>query len=406
MKMLKFCQVALILLVIKTGAAYGSYHHLNPTPQFPNYVVIGAFASQDNAIKFSGHAKKMNFKAQYDINPNRNLYYVYVLTTENRTEAIQEALVVRKIKEFSDAWVYQGALGKSDVAQEEVATDTNPVTEQKIEPVTPSDNIVAETVKADTVVTQPENVLKPEIEKVALTTEDVQNKNFYFEVYRGVDNQILDGEVNVIDTDKSRKVGTYKGNTGVKVSLPASKSGAIMFECESFGYRKAQKEFNFKNPSDEKFSIDENGNIVFPFEMIRVQKGDIAVMYNVFFFKDAAIMRPESRYEVNTLLQMLKENPTKKIKIHGHTNGNSSGRIISMNEDKNFFDLTNSKDGFGSAKGLSEGRANCIREYLISNGIDGDRMLVKGWGGKKAIHDKHSARAQENVRVEIEILED
>jgi len=33
-------------------------------------------------------------------------------------------------------------------------------------------------------------------------------------------------------------------------------------------------------------------------------------------------------------------------------------------------------------------------------------MEVKAWGGKKPIHDKMSQRAQENVRVEIEILED
>ena len=31
-------------------------------------------------------------------------------------------------------------------------------------------------------------------------------------------------------------------------------------------------------------------------------------MYNVFFFKDAAVMRPESRYEITSLLEMLKEN--------------------------------------------------------------------------------------------------
>jgi hypothetical protein len=33
-------------------------------------------------------------------------------------------------------------------------------------------------------------------------------------------------------------------------------------------------------------------------------------------------------------------------------------------------------------------------------------MQIKAWGGKKPVHDKRSAKAQENVRVEIEILED
>jgi outer membrane protein OmpA-like peptidoglycan-associated protein len=72
---------------------------------------------------------------------------------------------------------------------------------------------------------------------------------------------------------------------------------------------------------------------------------------------------------------------------------------------KNFFSLTGTKEGVGSAKKLSEERGNTIKAYLIDNGIDATRMEVRGWGGKKPIHDKMSNRAQENVRVEIEIAD-
>jgi outer membrane protein OmpA-like peptidoglycan-associated protein len=130
-------------------------------------------------------------------------------------------------------------------------------------------------------------------------------------------------------------------------------------------------------------------------------------MYNVYFFKDAAIMRPESRYEVTSLLDMLKENPKYKIKLHGHTNGGAAGKIISMSKgSENFFSLNDTRDGFGSAKQLSEERADVIRSYMIKNGIEAPRIELKAWGGKRPLHDKHSARAQENVRVEVEILED
>ena len=118
-------------------------------------------------------------------------------------------------------------------------------------------------------------------------------------------------------------------------------------------------------------------------------------------------MRPESRYEINSLLDMLKENPNYQIKLHGHTNGKASGKIISLEEGStNFFSLSKTKEGFGSAKKLSQERADIIRQFLVSNGIDPSRMQVKAWGGKRPIHDKHSTRAQENVRVEIEILQD
>jgi outer membrane protein OmpA-like peptidoglycan-associated protein len=179
----------------------------------------------------------------------------------------------------------------------------------------------------------------------------------------------------------------------------------VTFVCEVFGYRKVQKEFDPASPSGE-FYFDEDNNLVLPFELTRLQKGDIAIMYNVFFFKDAGVMRPESRYEVNNLLELLNENPGYKIVIHGHTNGNAAGKILSLGSSENYYSLSGTKEGLGTAKRLSEERADVMRQYLISKGIDPSRMQVKAWGGKRPIHDKHSARAHENVRVEIEILSD
>ena len=129
-------------------------------------------------------------------------------------------------------------------------------------------------------------------------------------------------------------------------------------------------------------------------------------MYDVYFFKDAAIMRPESRFEVTSLLDMMKENLKYKIKIHGHTNGKASGKIIALKEGEvNYFSLNGTKEGFGSAKKLSKERARLLKTYLMNNGIEEKRIQVKAWGGKKPIYDKMSPRAQSNVRVEIEILD-
>ncbi len=94
----------------------------------------------------------------------------------------------------------------------------------------------------------------------------------------------------------------------------------------------------------------EDNKITVPFELVRLKKGDFAIMYNVYFYKDAGVMRPESRYEVTSLLEMLQENPKYKIKIHGHTNGNAAGKIISMGDSESFFALKDTKEGFGSAK--------------------------------------------------------
>jgi outer membrane protein OmpA-like peptidoglycan-associated protein len=200
-------------------------------------------------------------------------------------------------------------------------------------------------------------------------------------------------------------MGTYKGNIPVRVSSPLNKSGEISLVCEVFGYRKVQRNFDYGNPVADDISSEDNKGTVVPFELVRLQKGDIAVMYNVYFFKDAGIMRPESRYEINSLLEMMKENPKYKIKIHGHTNGGAAGKIISIGESKDFFSLTGTVESTGTAKKLSKERADVIKKYLLDNGIEATRMEIKAWGGKRPIHDKLSNRAQENVRVEIEILQ-
>jgi len=117
-------------------------------------------------------------------------------------------------------------------------------------------------------------------------------------------------------------------------------------------------------------------------------------------------MLPESKYELNSLLQLLQENPAYKIRLHGHTNGNYHGKIISMGTEKNFFSLAGSKQATGSAMDLSYNRADVVKEYLISNGIDPERVAIKASGGRRPLYDKNSANAKKNVRVVVEILED
>jgi len=418
-----------------TVAARQEHQNLTETP---NFVVIGAFAIPNNAKRFTEQAVKKHLHAQFMLNPNRNLYYVYVLSTIDRAEAIGEALRLRKQAEFADTWVYNGILGNAMVSStDHMSTrgiDINPVTEQKIEHVQQDDQSSTLSTQPNTKSTSGGVTVAPAVElaqpsasTAASHTSDqqsspastesatsqsseldrgVEGANFYFNIFRTVDNAKVEGDVDVIDIDRTRKMGTYKGNMGVKVADPASKSDNVSLVCEVFGYRKVQRDVNYTTPEGEGIEKNENGAVVIPFELVRLQKGDIAVMYNVYFFKDASIMRPESRFEVTSLLNMLKENPKYKIKIHGHANGGAHGKIISMGQGStSFFALTDTKEGFGSSKQLSEERASIIRNYLLANGIDGGRMQIKAWGGKRPIHDKHSARAQENVRVEIEILE-
>ena len=391
----------------------------------PNYVVIGAFSKQTNAVRFTDHAQKdLKLDAKFEMNVRRNLYYVYVLNTEDLALAVQEARRLRSESEFTDTWVYRGSFDGSgpepivitptvETKPEEVKPEEAKTAETS--PVTTEQNTAAAAVAAtegpkteDSSATATSESTEVPVESSAAPDDSKEGTKFLFKVSRATDLKRIRGDVDVIDVDRSRKMGTYKGNLAVKVSSPQNKTGKMALVCDVFGYRKVQREINYNDPEvDTDIIRDATGSVVVPFELVRLKKGDIAVMYNVYFFKDAAVMRPESRYEVNSLLDMLNENTNYKIMIHGHTNGNAAGKIISMNKDtQNFFSLTDTKEGIGSAKELSEQRAEIIRDYLVNNGVDAKRMEIKAWGGKKPIHDKMSQRAQENVRVEIEILQD
>lgn len=366
------------------------------------YVVIGAFAIKRNVRNFTANAAK-TYPAKFEMNRARKLDYVYVLRTDDKQEAVTEAMRLRSNSPYDDTWVFHGVLGaNSDLSVQ--GQDINPVNEMKLYEVPRSDN-PDKKMSSSSEISGPDQEEVVDEEIVVPEPEDPLAKSFLFKVSRADNNVTIEGSIDVIDTERARKIGTYDANTKVKVSAPSNPESGVSLTCEVFGYRKVQRDINYGNPEGVGI-VTEDGAVVIPFQLMRLQKGDIATMFHVYFFKDAAVMRPESRYEVNSLVDMMNENPKYKIKIHGHTNGNASGKITSLNKNAdNYFALNNTRDGFGSAKKLSLERSEVMREYLMSNGIDGKRLLVKAWGGKKPIVDKFHAQAQSNVRVEIEILD-
>lgn len=375
------------------------------------YVVIGAFGIPRNAIEFTENAKKLGYPAQFELNPKRKLFYVYVLHTDDRTAAITEAVRLQKNSPYTDTWVYKGLLGDNPQVVKISESERKSVMETLVEEkkITPLDTV--KQVLTTTTTTEPTNENKPDEKtepKITQPLAPANSRTFLFQITALADKDTLAGDVDVFDPDSNnkRKMATYRGNDQVQVKS-INKSGNMWLHCEVFGYRKLELPINFNNPdSTEGVTIVDNV-ITVPFELARLQKGDKAIMFNVYFYKDAAVMRPESRYEVNSLLEMMNENPDYKIMIHGHTNGNAAGKIIEMGNSKNFFQLnTDNKEGRGSAKKLSEERALLLKQFLIENKVNADRIQVKAWGGNQPIYDVDHASAHANVRVEIEILED
>ncbi len=121
------------------------------------------------------------------------------------------------------------------------------------------------------------------------------------------------------------------------------------------------------------------------FEEKRVQKNEPIRINNIFFETDKAILLPDSFVELNKLFSFLKNNPTIKISIQGHTDNQG-------NEDYNL--------------NLSNARAKATVDFLTKKGVDTNRVTFKGFGESIPIKSNETKEGrQQNRRVEFLILE-
>ena len=388
-KLKAFC---LMLLCYISVSVRGLAQPLKKELGLGHYTVVGAFCIQANCNRFSKSLNKNGYKASIGHFSNSDIYYVYLGHHQSKENSVQEVLRIRQTATFVDAWV-------KSITTDSVERLPNlnlPVVEEKIL----SENVPPEPL--------PEVSDNEEIRQYAKIT--LKNTEVFLSLFDATNNRVVDGEVAVVDPDKSKLLNEVRGNNYLYLPEPKNKSGVLTLICDVPGYRKIQHEINFKDPLTDtlKNYIELLGTtIIVNFELSRLQRGDIYTLYNVYFYNDAAIMLPESKYELQSLAQMLTENPSYKIRLHGHTNGNYHGKIVKSGSDDDLFSISDrSIKTVGSAKDLSYQRAEVIKKYLSSNGVNPLRIEIKAWGGKRPIFDKHSVNAKKNLRVEVEVLED
>jgi OOP family OmpA-OmpF porin len=105
------------------------------------------------------------------------------------------------------------------------------------------------------------------------------------------------------------------------------------------------------------------------------------ILSGVNFDFDKAIVRPDAKEILKSDIKILKENPQIRVEVQGHT------------------------DDIGAAEynmGLSDRRANAIKDYLVSQGIAADRLTARGYGEERPRfpNDSEANRAK-NRRVEL-----
>jgi len=404
---------AFALAIILPGLAFNSIADPSPQGEYLQkgyYIVVAAYRIGQEKYMES-YVNKLNtsgLHTKYGYDMGRKFYYIYLDYYTDFDESIQQMLKSRKEGGFTDAWVriMKEGYNPQPLAEaklvEELTPAPVPVMEQKVEEVK-KEEIASERVE----VKVEEPVTEKPISKEPLPLNEA---NVLLYLFNPTNSEPIEGDVDIIDGDVSRLIKKVKAHEVIPMTDPKNKTGKVTLISSSFGFRKVQHDFVLSEVTKDNlpdYMEWRDDHYVIKFDMARLHRGDIETLYNVYFFNDAAVMLPESKYELERLLEFMNASSRYKILLHGHTNGNARGKIITMGPSKNFFALTSDVvDGSGTAKDLSYQRALIIKDWLVANKINADRIDIKAWGGSRMIHDKHSNNARRNVRVEVEVLED
>ena len=133
-------------------------------------------------------------------------------------------------------------------------------------------------------------------------------------------------------------------------SFPLERGVSYVMMAGARGYLNARQEFT-SDPAEEdaEYGVD--------FILASVNKP--VVVENIFYDYDKATLRPESRQGLDEMAQTLRDNPNVTIEMASHTDRHGSDR----------YNIA-----------LSARRAQAVIDYLISVGIEPDRLQSQGYG--------------------------
>ena len=355
------------------------------------YVVVGAFAADENASEFKGYLPDQVTDTSYTVTEDKNLMHFYVLKTSDKEIAIYRSLQLQKA---IDAWKVQQGAGAVKEMENTISGNL---------PLNATSTLGSESASESS---SGASSGSAGLANAGSVPPKPVGKYFKFKI-ESPEGAPLSAQVHHIDFDKGRQVASYDANTFVDLLQPGeSKPMAVVVGL--FGYKEVQKFIDYSDPnaSDNQAYVDSQGVWVIPYNLERVEEGDVSLMYNVSFYKDAAVMRKGSQVDLEELVRMMHSNPYYEITIHAHCNGKNKREIIAPGTSKNYFDVAGSVKMMGTAKDLTTLRAEAIRSYLADNGVDPARVKIFSWGASDMLVKADSPHATLNDRVEIEFTRD
>ena len=172
--------------------------------------------------------------------------------------------------------------------------------------------------------------------------------------------------------------GIYPVDGSFFIVLPEGKNYGYYIDDETFF--PVSDNIDLRN-TNELVSIQNDIHVATISEMI--ERETPMPMNNLFFNTGEYILLPASVTELNRVAEIIKR-LAQKVEISGHTDdvGNDESNII-----------------------LSENRANAVRDYLISIGIDNSLLSTQGYGESKPVASNKTAEGRrKNRRVELKFV--
>jgi len=129
-------------------------------------------------------------------------------------------------------------------------------------------------------------------------------------------------------------------------------------------------------------------------DIATVAIGETLVLDNIYFVAGRHVTRPESDDALEDLYTTLLKHPDIRINIEGHVCCISANATDAMDDDTHMVEL-------------SVNRARYIRDYLVSKGLNPDRLEYVGYGHQRPIvsPETNEEDANRNRRVEIRIIQ-
>jgi len=188
----------------------------------------------------------------------------------------------------------------------------------------------------------------------------------------------LEAQIILTDNETGEQISEFYSNSETGkfiVSLPAGKNYGVAVKKTGYLFHSE----NFNIPENAPFK-EVNKDII----LKKIAAGAEVVLNNIFFDFNKATLRPESKTELQNVIEFLQQNPNISLEISGHTD-NVGSYEYNLN--------------------LSEKRAQAVVDYLIQQGIPSNRLVFKGYSFTKPIASNATEEGRQlNRRVEFKII--